>query len=294
MNRSSMIAGFLALMLLLVYAFTFTVGEAEKAIKIQLGRIVETDYSPGLHFRVPMLQRVERFDARVLTFDAQAERVLTVEKKNMIVDAFVKWRIADPATFFTQTSGDESRATTLLQQVVRKGVLDAFGKRTVQEVIADQREEIMLEVRSNVNVRANELGIELVDVRLKKVEWPDGVLSSVYSRMEKERATVAKRFRSEGEEQAKGIRADAARQRSELLADAFAEAESIRGDGDAQSAKIYAEAYGQNKEFYRLYRSLSAYRNTFADKSNVLLLRPDSEFFRYFEQSTASPTAPSN
>lgn len=285
MNRVAQIAIVLAVVLFLFVTMTFTVNEKEKALKTALGEIVEADYDPGLHFRIPFYHKVHKFDGRILTLDARPERVLTNEKKNMIVDAFVKWRVTDPRPFFTATGGDENRAGTLLSQVVRKAVLDSFGKRTVQEVVSGDRAAAMQEVLDNTKVRASELGITIVDVRVKKVEWPESVLPSVYNRMDKERATVAKAFRSSGEEQAQGIRADAVRQREEILATAYSEAEEIRGEGDAVAAEIYAKAYGANPEFYRLYRSLNAYGKAFEGSNNVLLLTPESEFFRYFDQS---------
>ncbi len=200
----------------------------------------------------------------------------------MVVDSFVKWRIRDTAEFFKKTGGDERRALTLLSQFVKKGVLDSIGKRTVQEVISGERAALMGEVRQRAGEAANELGIEIVDVRVKRVEFPPDVNNSVYQRMEKERATVAKTFRSEGEELAKGIRADAERQREEILADAYSESQRIRGEGDAVAADTYARAYGRNQGFYTLYRSLNAYRRTFSNRNDVLILQPDSEFFRYF------------
>jgi len=286
MNRPSMIIVVVALAALIFAASTFTVHEREKAIKLALGEIVRADYKPGLHFKIPFYNTVHVFDGRILTLDARPARVLTSEKKNVVVDAFVKWRIANVELFYRATSGDERNALTRLSQFTNKSVLDAVGKRTVKEVISGERVELMGEVRTQVNLSASELGVEITDVRVKKVELPPDVSDAVYSRMEKERATVAKAFRSRGEEQAKGIRADAERQREEVLAEAYAESEEIRGEGDAAAAEIYAGAYGANREFYNLYRSLNAYRNSFGGAGDVLVLQPDSEFFRYFNHSS--------
>ncbi|MEM7379109.1 MAG: protease modulator HflC [Pseudomonadota bacterium] len=284
MNATLRTAGIVAAIVVAVVATcTFTVRENEKAIKLVLGEIARSDYKPGLHFKIPFVNTVHKFDARLLTLDVQPERVLTSEKKNVIVDSFMKWRIGNVEAYYTKTGGDERRANTLLSQVVRKATLDAFGLRTVQEVLAGERGAVMLTVRDAANLRANELGIEVTDVRVKKVEFPDDVSESVFNRMIKERDTVAKQFRSSGQEQAKGIRADADRQREEVLARAYSESEVIRGEGDAQAAAIYANAFGQDAEFYSFTRSLEAYKQSFSGQGNVMVLEPDSNFFRYFD-----------
>ncbi len=270
---------------LILISSVFTVGEREKAIKLALGEISETDYKPGLHFKLPVYNTIHKFESRILTLDAPPERVLTSEKKNVIVDSFVKWRISNAEQFFLATGGDERSALTRLSQFVRKGVLDAFGQRTIEEVVSGQRAELMAEVQQTTNVRSQGLGIEIVDVRIKRVDLPPDVSESVFQRMDKERATVAKAFRSRGEEAAKGIRADADRQRAEVIAEAYSESEKIRGEGDATAAEVYAQAYGQDPEFFSLSRSLKAYRKTFSGRNDVLLLKPDSEFFKYFNSS---------
>jgi len=279
-NPLVLIAG--ALLLLLFSAMVFTVGEREKAIKLFLGEITESEYEPGLHFKVPLLERVYKFDKRILTLDVQPERVLTSEKKNVIVDSFVKWRVADAKTFYTSVGGLEQRANSRLTQFVREGVKDAFGQRTVREVVSSARSTLMSEIRTAVGGQSENLGIEIVDVRVKKVELPEDVRESVYQRMEKDRAKIAREIRSEGEESAQRIRAAADRIREETLATAYAQAEQTRGTGDAESARTYAEAYSRNPEFYSLYRSLSAYRRAFGGNNDVLLLEPDSEFFKFF------------
>lgn len=279
-NPLVLIAG--ALLLLLASSMIFVVDEREKAIKLFLGEITRSDYEPGLQFKLPFLERVYKFDSRILTLDLEPQRFLTNEKKNVIVDSFVKWKIADPGTFYVRLGGMESRANNRLIQFVNKGVKDAFGRRSVQEVVASARSTLRQEIQASVNTQAANLGIDIIDVRFKKVELPEDVRASVYQRMEKDRAKIAREIRSEGEEQAKIIRAGADRRREELLAEAYAKAEQTRGNGDAESARIYAEAYTKDPDFYSLYRSLSAYRSAFNGGGNVLLLKPDSEFFKYF------------
>lgn len=271
-----------ALLLLLASSMVFIVDEREKAIKLFLGEITKSDYEPGLQFKLPLLERVYKFDGRILTLDLEPQRFLTNEKKNVIVDSFVKWKIADPGTFYVRLGGMESRASNRLIQFVNKGVKDAFGRRSVQEVVASARSTLRQEIQASVNRQAANLGIDIIDVRFKKVELPEDVRASVYQRMEKDRAKIAREIRSEGEEQAKIIRAGADRRREELLAGAYATAEQTRGNGDAESARIYAEAYTKDPDFYSLYRSLSAYRSAFSGGGNVLLLKPDSEFFKFF------------
>ena len=271
-----------ALLLLLFSTMIFTVNERERAIKLFLGEITKSNYEPGLHFKLPLFEQVYKFDKRILTLDVQPERVLTNEKKNVMVDSFIKWRISEPETFYTRLGGVESRANSRLTQFVREGVKDAFGRRTIQEVVASARSTLRQEIQASVNLQSANLGIDIIDVRIKKVELPEDVRESVYQRMEKDREQIARGIRSEGEEQAKIIRATADRAREELLARAYATAEQTRGTGDAESARVYAEAYTQDPEFYRLYRSLSAYRSSFNGGGDVMLLDPSSDFFRYF------------
>jgi membrane protease subunit HflC len=260
----------------------FVVNERQTAIKLFLGEIEEQKYGPGLHVKWPVVNTVHTFDQRIMNIDAAPERVLTSEKKNVIVDSFVKWRIDNPQQYFKATGGNSRNAERLLSQFINKGIKDSIGKRSMQDVIAGQRQAIMQEVAVATNRQSQPLGIEIVDVRVKKVELPEDVSDSVYRRMQQERAEVAKDFRSKGQEKAKGIVADAERQRSELLAEAYNESQQIRGQADAEAAEIYAKAYGKNPEFYSLYRSLNAYKTTFSGKNDVLLIKPDSQFFRYF------------
>lgn len=271
-----------ALLLLLLSSSFFTVGERERALKLWLGEITESNYEPGLHFKIPLVETVYKFDRRILTLDVRPEKFLTNEKKNVIVDSFVKWKISDTEKFYTRLGGVESRANNRLTQFVREGVKDAFGRRTIQQVVSSDRAKVLEEIKTSVDEQAENLGIDIVDVRVKKVELPDDVRESVFQRMEKDRAKIAREIRSEGEESAKKIRASADRTREETLANAYSTAEQTRGTGDAESARIYAEAYTQDPEFYSLYRSLSAYRSAFSGGGDVLLLKPDSEFFQYF------------
>jgi len=268
---------------LIVWMSTYIVDERELAIKFKLGEIVETIDEPGLHWKIPFINNIRTFDKRILTLDIPSERFLTSEKKNVIVDSFVKWRIISPRDYYTSTQGDERIAVSRIVSILNDEMKGQFGSKTIHEVISGKRSAIMQAVNENAGKKTLDLGVELIDVRIKKVELPDNVSNSVYLRMIKERATVAKAFRSAGEEQAKGIRANADRQRTEILAEAYRKSEEIRGDGDAQAAKIYAQAFGQDKEFYSFTRSLRAYENGFRNSSDILVLNPDSEFFKFFK-----------
>ena len=281
--------GFVLLLIVavIVYMSTFIVHERQLAIKFKLGEIVEADYEPGLYFQIPIINNVLKFDSRVLTMDTPSERFLTVEKKNVIVNSFVKWRIVDPKTFYTSTGGDERRAIARMASIINDELKGKIASRTMREVISGERAVIMEEVTDNAAVKIQDLGIQLVDVRVKKVELPDNVSNNVYRRMATERQTVAKEFRSRGEEQAKQIRANADRQREEILAEAYRKAEEIRGEGDASAAKTYADSYNQDPEFYSFYRSLKAYDASFGNNQDIILLSPDSDFFKFFKDSEA-------
>lgn len=261
---------------------TFTVREYDRVALFRLGEIVKSDFEPGLHFKVPLVHSIRRYDGRLLTLDAPPERFLTSEKKNVIVDAFIKWRIADVGTFHRSTRGDERVASARLSQIVKDGMKNQLSNKTIRDAVTGERGEMMDAVRAAANVEASKLGIEVVDVRIMRIDLPAEVSDSVYRRMEKERATVAKAFRSRGEEMAKKITADADRQREEIIAEAYAESQAIRGEGDAEATRLYAEAYGKDKEFFDFYRSLQAYGKSFTSKDDVLVLQPDSAFFRYF------------
>ena len=261
----------------------FIVNERELAIKFRLGEFQRADYEPGIFFKYPFINNVRKFDGRILTLDAEPERYLTLEKKNVIVDSFVKWRINNVEVFYkTMSGGDVRQANLTLSKVIMDGLRSEFGKRTIQEAISGERAEIMKEITDQIQAQAKEFGIEVVDVRVKRIELPQEVSGSVYRRMEAERARVAKDLRSKGAEAAERIRADADRQRTVILAEAYRDAERLRGEGDGKAAEIYAKAFGQNEKFYGLYQSLKAYGSVFSQKDDVLVLDPRSEFFDYF------------
>ena len=264
---------------------TFIVHEREIAIKFKLGEIVDSDYEPGIYFQIPFINNVRKFDSRILTMDTPSERFLTAEKKNVIVNSFAKWRIVDPKTFYTATAGDERQAIARMASIINNELKGQIASKNMREVISGERASIMQEVTDNADVKIRDLGIDLIDVRIKKVELPDNVSSNVYRRMATERQTVAKEFRSRGEEQAKQIRANADRQREEILAEAYRKSEEIRGEGDAISAKTYADSYNQDREFYSFYRSMKAYQVSFGNNQDMILLSPESDFFKYFKDS---------
>ncbi len=266
----------------LLYLCTFRVYEYEHAILFQLGKIQRSDYEPGLHFQIPFLQNVRTFDSRLQTLDAEPQRFLTGEKKDVIVDSFARWRIQDVVQFYKSTDGDPRRAGLLLYQKINDSLRSEFGKRTVQEVVSGERGAIMEIVTETANERGQDLGMEIVDVRLKRIDLPTEVSNNVYERMRSERARVAREFRARGEKEAITIRADADRQRTVISAEAYRDAEELRGTGDARAAEIYALAYNRNPEFYDFYRSLNAYKSSFRGRDDVLLLEPDSDFFKYF------------
>ncbi|WP_373018681.1 protease modulator HflC [Thiomicrorhabdus sp.] len=263
----------------------FVVNQWETAVVLRLGEIVKTDVKPGLHFKTPFINNVRTFDARIQTLDSAPERFLTSEKKNLEVDSFVKWRISDVEKFYTTMNGDNRLAGLRLGQIVKDGLRAEFGNRTVKEVISGERVEIAQKIKDTTAKAANEFGIEISDVRIKRIDLAKDVSESVYRRMEAERNRVAKDLRSKGAEAAERIRADADRQRVVILAEAYSEAEILRGQGDAKAAEIYAKAYNKDAEFYSFYHSLNAYQKSFKDKSDILLVDPNSDFFKYFNGS---------
>ena len=284
MGQTKVIIGVALAALVVIASFAlFTVDEREKAVMFRLGEIVKTDFEPGLHWQTPFVNNVRKFDVRIQTLDAEPERYLTSEKKNVIVDSFVKWRIKEVANYFTATGGDALRANLRLSQIIKDGLRGEFAKRTIQEAISGERAEIMDIITAAGNKEAQAFGIEIVDVRIKRVDFPQDISDSVYSRMRAERQRVAKDLRSRGAEAAEKIRAEADRQVTVIKADAYRDAEKLRGEGDAAATEIYAKAYGKDLEFYSLYRSLNAYKTTFADKSDMLVIEPDTEFFKYFK-----------
>jgi membrane protease subunit HflC len=262
---------------------TFFVNETQRAMVFQLGEIKRADLKPGLHFKLPLVNNVRKFDARILTIDAQPELFLTSEKKNMSVDFFVKWRIANVKSYYKSTLGDRARAEGRIVQIVKDELKNQFGIRTIQEAISGEREEIMAELEAKAQLVATELGIELVDVRVSRIELPEDVSESVYQRMRAERSRTAKDFRARGKETAENIKAQADKKRTVIIAEAYRTSQQEKGSGDAKSTAIYANAYNQDAEFYAFTRSLQAYANSFKSKSDMLVIDPDSDFFKYFK-----------
>jgi len=271
------------LLALLLWASVFTVDKRQEAILFQFGEIMESDYEPGLHFKLPFVNNVRKFDNRILTIDQKPDRFLTKEKKDLIVDSYVKWRIVDVVQYFKTTQGDELTAGRLLYENINNGLRDEFGKRTIQEIISGDRAQIMSTMTQRASERAATLGIEVIDVRVKKVDYPERVSNSVYQRMRAEREREARDFRSKGHEASERIQADADRQSSILLAEAYRDSEIARGEGDARATEIYAKAFNKDREFYKFTRSLTAYTKNFSSAGDVILLQPDSDYFRYFK-----------
>ena len=268
---------------ILLSSSLYTVNETQVAIKLRLGEIVSVENKPGLKFKTPFVNNVVSFDKRIQTLDSAAESFLTVEKKNVVVDSYVKWRIVDTEKFYISTGGAMSAANLRLAQNNQDALRGEFSKRTIIEVVSDEREAIMANVKAKLETIAeDEYGIEVIDVRIKRIELSQEVRNSVYSRMETERKGLANKYRSEGAEEAEKIQAFADKERTIILADAYRDSEKIRGEGDAISASNYAEAYNQDVDFYSFYRSLESYKKSFSDQGDILVLNPDSEFFRYF------------
>jgi len=272
--------------LVIVAMSIFTVDQRQYALVFQLGEVKRVITEPGLNFKIPMIQNVRYFDRRILTLDNnEPERFITSEKKNVLVDSYIKWRIVDPNLYYISVGGDEARAKTRLNQTVNAGLREEFGKRTVHDVISGERDRIMEDMRFKADTDSRKIGVEIVDVRLKRVELPNEVSEAVYRRMEAERKRVANELRSEGAAEAEKIRADADRQREVIVANAYRDAQKIKGDGDAQATAIYGQAFNQNPEFYSFYRSLEAYRASFKSKNDLLVVEPGSEFFKYMKGS---------
>jgi len=267
----------------LVSSSVFTVGETERVLKFQLGEIVATDFQPGMHFKIPLINNVKKFDARILTMDSTPERFLTAEKKNVIVDSFVKWRIGDVKTFYTTVSGDVNQANIRLDQIIKDAFRSEFSKREIRQLVSSDRSVIREALITNVSPHAAKLGINIVDVQVKRIDLPSEVSSSVYQRMDAERARVAREFRSQGSEAAEKIRADADKQREIILANAYRDSEVLRGEGDAKAAELLAKASSDDTDFYAFYRSMIAYKQSLGKNGNIMVLEPNSEFFRYFK-----------
>jgi membrane protease subunit HflC len=274
---------------LLAFGLTaFTVNERELAIKLQVGQVVEAGYEPGIHFKIPIIQTVQKFPSRLLKIDDEPQRVFTLERTGMQVDYFVQWRIIDEVSFYTSTGGSQFIAIERLREIVRNSVVTEFGKRTVQQAISVEREALMRDMLTTAAATAKGIGIQLVDFRVKQVEFVDEAKDSVYNRMREERARVAAQTRGEGREQESLTRSTAEKDRTIILADANKQGQIIRGEGDARAAEIYADAYTQDPEFYAFYRSIDAYRNSMGKSGDVLILDPNNEFFRYLNQSDGS------
>lgn len=281
--RAMLSLAVLAVAVLLGAQSVYIVTEIERAVLLRFGKVVNPDVSTGLHFKWPFVDQVRRFDSRILTLEARAERFLTVEKKSTQVDSYAKWRIIDVTRYYTATSGEQERAERLLAQRINEGLRNQFATRSLQEVVSGERDQLMVDLRAQLNqITAESMGVEVVDVRVKKIDLPDEVSEQVYKRMSAEREREAKEHRAIGNEQAEIIRAEADRQRVVIEANAYSQAEKIRGEGDAHAAATYAEAFGQNAEFYTFVRSLNAYRSSFAGKEDLVVIDPKSDFFRYF------------
>lgn len=277
------LVAFFAIGLLLAMSM-FTVDQRQYAIVFQLGEVRRVLTEPGLNLKWPLIQNVRFFDRRILTLDnPEPERFITSEKKNVLVDSYIKWRIVDPKLYYISVQGDEERAKIRLNQTVNAGLREEFGKKTVHDVISGERDKIMELMRDKADKDARTIGVEIVDVRLKRVELPNEVSEAVYRRMEAERKRNANQLRSEGSAEAEKIRADADRQREVIIAEAYRDAQKLKGEGDAKATALYAQSFGQNPEFYAFYRSLEAYRASFKSRQDVLVVDPSSEFFKYMK-----------
>jgi len=277
-----------AIVLIALYLSVFRVFEWEQAVVFKFREIQHSDSEPGLHFMIPFVNTIQKFESRLLNFDQEPQRFLTAEKKDVIVDYYAIWRISNVEQFYTSTrGGDVQYANGLLGQRINRALRDEFGKRTVQEVVAGARGEILDIVQNTTEKLPSELGISVVDVRTQRIDLPEEVSSSVYARMRAERTRVAKDFRARGGEASERIKANADREREIILANAYKEAETARGEGDAQATEIYASAYGKNQEFYSFYRSLNAYKQSFSNNNDILVLDPSTDFFKYFRNKNA-------
>lgn len=283
--RTLIIAIIAGLTLLIASQGLYIINETERAIQLKFGEVVGDDIQPGLHWKTPFIENIKRFDARVLTLDTKPMRYLTTGKKYVIVDSFVKWRIKNVKAFYQATSGNRFEASNLLANLVNKGLRDEFANRSLHEVVSGERDELMIKMTKDLNLETQDtLGIEILDVRVKAIDLPEDLSNSVYNRMSAERSREAREHRSQGRELAEGIEADADRQKTIIEAQAYRDSELLKGQGDAEATKIYAKAYNKNPEFYSFTRSLKAYTESFS-QGDVLIIKPDSEFFRYLDKS---------
>lgn len=285
-SRLNFLGALLFTALVVLSMSIFTVDQRQHALVFQLGEVKRAISEPGLYFKIPMIQNIRFFEKRIITLDnTDAERFITSEKKNVLVDSYIKWRIVDPKLYYISVSGDEARARTRLNQTVNAGLREEFGKRTVHDVVSGERDQVMDKMREKADTDARKIGVQIVDVRLKRVELPTEVSDAVYRRMEAERKRVANELRSEGSAEAEKIRADADRQREVIIADAYRDAQKLKGEGDAKAASVYSQAFSQSPDFYAFYRSLEAYRGSFKNKSDILVVEPSSDFFKFMKSS---------
>ncbi|HMW54895.1 MAG: protease modulator HflC [Accumulibacter sp.] len=285
----NIVAAVFVAVLVVLGATIFTVDQRQYAIIFQLGEVRNVIEEPGLYFKWPLIQNVRYFDKRILTLDStEPERFITSEKKNVLVDSFTKWRIVDPKLYYISVAGDEGRAKTRLTQTVNAGLREEFGKRTVHDVVSGERDKIMAQMREKADLDARKIGVQIVDVRVKRVELPSDVSESVYRRMDAERKRVANELRSQGAAEAEKIRADADKQREVIVAEAYRDAQKMKGEGDAKASAIYAQAFEGSPEFYAFYRSLEAYRNSFKGKNDLIVVEPNSDFFKYMKSISRS------
>jgi membrane protease subunit HflC len=278
----------IGLALVVLNLTAFTVNERELAIKLQVGEVVQADYKPGLHFKIPFIQTVEKFSSRILTIDERPERIFTGERLAMDVDFFVKYRIINTVDFYVSTGGSYRVASSRISEIIKNAIVTEFGKRTVQEAISVERAELMRDMLATATTAAEGLGVELVDVRVKQVEFPDDVRNSVYQQMREERGRIAAERRAEGMEVSEQKKSTADKERTIILANANRDSQKLRGTGDAKAAEIYADAYNQDPEFYAFYRSIDAYRNSIGNSNDIMVIDPNNEFFRYLNNSSSS------
>ncbi|WP_346798950.1 protease modulator HflC [Halomonas sp. Bachu 37] len=288
-NRSLLIVGGLAAAAWLASNTLYVVDETERAVKLRFGEVIEENIQPGLHFKVPITQTIRKFDTRVLTLDTDTSRYLTLEQKAVIVDSYVKWQVVNPTRYYEATSGDEMMAIRLIQPRVDESLRNEFGRLNLQQIIAERRDDLMTGPTNELDeLMREELGVSILDIRIKRIDLPDDVSAAVFERMRSEREREAREWRAQGQEEAERIRANADRRRQVLLAQANERSETLRGEGDAQAAAIFSQAYQQDQEFFAFWRSLNAYRNSFAGDDNLLVLEPDSDFFRYLRSAVPS------
>jgi membrane protease subunit HflC len=274
----------LVVLLVILSGSMFTVDQRQNAMVFQLGEVVSVKTKPGLYFKLPLVQNVRYFDTRILTLDSsEPERFITSEKKNVLVDSFIKWRVVDARQFYVSVGGDEARAAIRLNQTVNDGLRAEFGKRTINDVVSGKRDDVMRTIQISADQDARKIGVQVVDVRIKRVDLPETVSENVYRRMEAERKQVANELRSTGAAEAEKIKADADKQKEVIVAEAYRDAQSVKGEGDAKASAVYASAYGRNPEFYAFYRSMQAYRDSFKSKSDVMVLDPSADFFKYMK-----------